>query len=80
MALSAAAQAVLEGGADAPQVRVGEQHAPLDDEAGARGQRQHAAEQLRDRPGRPGGADVEDAGACEGRRGILKRLDGTAPG
>ena len=47
---------------------------------GSGGQWQHSAEQLRNRPGRAGGADVEDAGAAQRLRGVLKRLDRPAAG
>ncbi len=57
----AAAQPVLERGGHAPQLRIAEQHPPLHLQARAGGQRQQAAEQLRHRAGRPGGAHVQDA-------------------
>ena len=70
----AAAQPVLKRAADPPQVGIGEQHAPLHRQAGPGGQRQHPTEQLRNRPGSPGRADMQDARLAQGRRGILKRL------
>ena len=75
-----AAQPVLERGADAAQLGIGEQHPPLHRQPGPGGQRQHAAEQLRHRPGRAGRADVQDARAAQRRRGVLKRLHGPAAG
>ena len=44
------------------------------------GQRQDAAEQLRNGPRGAGRADMEHARAAQGRRGVLERLHGPAAG